>query len=68
METIIALLCLGIGFFFGFVYHKLIERPVGRIIVHTDDLNDGPYLLTELYDVPETLYEHKRVVFDVTQK
>ena len=69
MEIIIGILALIVGFVFGFIYRKLIEKPVGRILMHrAEEPGEPPYLLVELYDIPETLYGHKQVLFDVTQK
>ena len=70
MEFIIALLSLVAGFIIGFIAHKLRQdSPMGRILMHrSDEPDEPPYLVVELYDQPEALYGHERVIFDVSHK
>lgn len=69
MEVIIGILGLIVGFVFGSLY-ILLRQGVskGCILMHREDPGEPPYLVVELYDQPETLYGHKQVLFDISQK
>lgn len=72
MEYIIALLGIVIGFVLGYVAHKMRQvgpALMGKILMdRSDDPDEPPYLVVELYDRPEALYGHEQVLFDIAQK
>ena len=61
-----------LGFIMGYlVCDSLQTKPsvMGKILMdRSDDPDEAPYMIVELYDRPEALYGHEQVLFDVAQK
>ena len=70
MLEIAIIIALVLGFGLGILFCKLrANRPMGVILMHSaDDPDVGPSMFVELYCQPETLYDHKQVIFDISHK
>lgn len=69
MEVLIALLCVCVGFMFGFAVSKRVSReePIGVLRIDNSDPVDGPYLFLELEPTanPMALKHRKRVTLTI---